>query len=383
MKKISIFIVMLCSSLTAIAQKKSGETIVFKGSTDTAYNGSVIVVYNTVLNLEDSAKITNGSLTLTLPFKEPGRYMLYSKDELKNKSGVATLVIMVVKPGTVEMKPDMKIFSNTVVKTIPENDLYKQYLKSGGGGQQKIMNQLNEKYGADFKKNHDEKDPKYKEWVADYNELSAASNLAEVNRLESFIKLHPDSFVALYLLWERLDMMTADKAKELYNLTTAKYKTGSYGSNIVKSIESRKQVAIGKIAPDFEQADTSGKMVKLSSFRGQYVLIDFWASWCGPCRAENPNLVKAYQQYHDKGFTILGVSLDQPGKKQAWLAAIHQDHLTWPQVSDLKFWNNAVAQQYWIRAIPQNFLLDREGKIIAANIRGDELTKKLAEIFQN
>jgi peroxiredoxin len=139
--------------------------------------------------------------------------------------------------------------------------------------------------------------------------------------------------------------------------------------------------AIGKNAPDFEQADTSGNMVKLSGFRGKYLLLDFWASWCGPCRAENPNVVKAYQKYHDRGFTILGVSLDQPGKKEAWLKAIHQDGLTWTHVSDLQFWNNAVAKMYGIRSIPQNFLLDKDGKIIATNIRAEELNKKLSEIF--
>lgn len=134
---------------------------------------------------------------------------------------------------------------------------------------------------------------------------------------------------------------------------------------------------------NFTQNDTLGNAVSLASFKGKYVLLDFWASWCGPCRAENPNVVKAYNKYKDKGFTILSVSLDQPGKHQAWMDAIHKDGLTWTHVSDLKFWDNEVAKQYGIRAIPQNFLIDPEGKIIAKDLRGDELTKTLSELFPN
>lgn len=134
------------------------------------------------------------------------------------------------------------------------------------------------------------------------------------------------------------------------------------------------------MAPEFTQADTSGKAVALHDFRGKYVLVDFWASWCGPCRQENPNVVNAYNQYKDKNFTVLGVSLDRPGAKDAWLNAIHKDNLTWTQVSDLKFWDNEVARQYGIRSIPQNFLIGPDGKIVAKNIRGEALSRKVAEL---
>jgi len=160
-------------------------------------------------------------------------------------------------------------------------------------------------------------------------------------------------------------------------------KNYTISKNLYSYIQYNKVGAVGTAAVDFTQPDTTGTPVSLSSFHGKYVLVDFWASWCGPCRAENPNLVKTYNKYKDNGFAVLGVSLDQPGKKDSWLAAIHKDNLTWVQVSDLKFWDNEVAVLYGIKAIPSNLLLDPQGKIIAKDLRGEELDKKLAEILKD
>jgi peroxiredoxin len=154
-----------------------------------------------------------------------------------------------------------------------------------------------------------------------------------------------------------------------------------YGVYLKETIAEKKFTAIGSTAMDFTQADTSGHPVALSSFRGKYVLLDFWASWCGPCRQENPNVVNNFNKFKEKNFTVLGVSLDRPGQKEKWLQAIHADNLTWTHVSDLQFWNNAVAQQYRVQSIPQNLLIDPDGKIVAKDLRGPALESKLCELL--
>ena len=200
--------------------------------------------------------------------------------------------------------------------------------------------------------------------------------------LKTYIENNPKSYLSLLAL-SSLGGPAADPAviEQLYNSLDPSLKAMEAGKKIHSAIDELKVTAVGVTAPDFAQADVEGKVIKLSSYRGKYVLIDFWASWCGPCRQENPNVVKAYNQYKDKNFTILGVSLDRPGAKDAWQAAIKSDGLNWTQVSDLKFWNNEVAQLYFVRSIPQNYLIDPKGKIIAKNLRGEDLKNKLKELL--
>ncbi|MEO5501882.1 MAG: TlpA disulfide reductase family protein [Ginsengibacter sp.] len=239
------------------------------------------------------------------------------------------------------------------------------------------MNALNAQY-MEFKKNKDEAGMQK---VSD--EFDVLDSTINEDVYHSYFAKNSASPVALYAL-QRYAGYAIDPAKvePLYNKLSPAVKKSSSGIAYKKRIETAKKTAVGAYAINFIQNDTLDKPISLAGFKGKYVLLDFWASWCGPCRAENPNVVKAFNEYKDKNFTVLGVSLDQPGKKQAWLDAIHKDNLDWTQVSDLKFWDNAVAKSYGIQAIPQNFLIDPQGKIIAKNIRGEELNSKLAEIFK-
>ncbi len=198
-----------------------------------------------------------------------------------------------------------------------------------------------------------------------------------------FASTHTESYItpfAIYRFFQSTDDVV--KADALFNQMSQQVKLSPMSGALASVLAQARQNATGYVLPNFTQADTSGVPVSLSSFRGKYVLIDFWASWCGPCRMENPNVVAAYNKFKDKNFTVLGVSLDRPGRKDDWLKAIHDDGLTWTHVSDLQFWSNAVAQQFQIQSIPQNFLVDPEGKVIAKNLRGAALERKLEQLLQ-
>jgi len=218
---------------------------------------------------------------------------------------------------------------------------------------------------------------KARELMDKVNELYERTNKIQ----EDFIKNHPASYATPYFISNIQFDKDVEELDMLVNGLDPKLDDSPTIAELKERIAKMKTVAVGQMAPDFTQNNAEGNPVKFSDVysKNKYTLVDFWASWCGPCRQENPNVVEVYNNYKDKGFGVFGVSLDRD--KSAWLKAIDDDHLTWPHVSDLAYWDNLAARLYAINSIPSNLLVDQNGKIIAKNKRGDELRATISELL--
>ena len=222
---------------------------------------------------------------------------------------------------------------------------------------------------------------KSRELMKQVEEIYAGASDKMSKLQEDFVKEHPASYATPVILSSIQYDKSVEQLDSMVNALDPKIQEVQIIVDLKEQIENMKKVAVGQIAPDFTQNDPDGNPIKFSDIYSQneLTLLDFWASWCGPCRAENPNVVAVFNDFKDKGFTVFGVSLDRD--KDAWLKGIADDNLTWTHVSDLAYWNNAAAKEYAVRSIPQSLLVDKTGKIIAKNKRGEDLRKTVQEFF--
>lgn len=318
----------------------------------------------------DSVKVTDGKFKYSSKSPESNMYWM----TFTNNSQGQPNVIFFVDPGKTTINMNVDSLQNlSIVGGPSEKDWqdYKIMLMMFGMKQQQIVNEYNT-----ARNNNDIATMQAKQ--TEYEALTQ-----EVKKgIHGFIKDHPKSAVSGFVIYSEFSkepFTMKDVEDGIANLDKSIAQT-KFGKLAQERLDNLRGTTIGYKATNFTQNTPDGKPIKLSDYKGKVVLVDFWASWCGPCRAENPNVVAAYNKYKDKGFTVLGVSFDQ--NKDRWLDAIQKDRLTWDHVSDLKGWGNEVGKIYNITSIPQNLLIDKEGKILDKNLRGAALEEKLQEIFK-
>jgi len=373
---LSLSLFVFCFSCSFSTKEESGGpgwTVVITGKVGFPQSGQIQIqeIKNGALGWQDTVKLkSNYTFSKKVNISQPGYYKInfFNRqfvDVILYKSNIEVNVDGNDPNGFVEVKgsPEIEVIRKTQAlmregESSPEiAKLNAEFTQASQARDQEKMALLQETYMKEIKKSHDKIAELFK---------NEPPSLGVINLLQSGSVLDRDQYFETYLA-------VAEKLKK-------EWPDYDHAKNFIAMVDAMKTIAVGQPAPEIALPDTTGQVVKLSSMRGKYVLVDFWAKWCGPCRQENPNVVKAYNKYKDKGFTVFGVSLDRT--KNDWLMAIKQDGLTWTHVSDLKYWQSAAAKTYNITGIPFSVLLDPNGVIIAKNLRGPALDKKLEEVLR-
>lgn len=352
---------------TLMAQNKNA--FVAKGHINGLADGEVYLAFGTFNKMPaDTVQVKDGNFEFRDSISEPCYGMLFNHD-------YTLKVDLLIDKGNILINGDIDAPYDIAVKGSTKVNEYAAY-NQALSNTKKPVQEIYEKWISSYNSGDSDGVRKYKPQFFAARDQQAKD---AVKLQLDFIKNHPDNNASAWELFHYLNQKTLDQSKAMYDAFSNGLKNSEQGKEVSNRIATLSRIEVGNYAPGFKQNSVDNKEITLASYKGKYVLLEFWASWCGPCRAESPNVLKAYNKYKDKGFDVLSVSLDH--EKKNWEAAIQKDGLLWTQVSDLKGWKNEVATLYGVQAVPANFLIDPNGKIIAENLRGDDLNLALKKII--
>ncbi|HMC00745.1 MAG TPA: TlpA disulfide reductase family protein [Flavobacteriaceae bacterium] len=366
--------ILVIFSVLAISCAKENKYIV-SASIDGVEDGRQVYL-NTIdenkLSAIDTATVANNAFTFTGTVELPDVYFI-SIDQIRNNFP------FILENENISLTMYKDSINTSVIEGTKENDLLQEYSKE--------VNAISKEIMALRKENMEAQKAKDTAWMNSLRgEYEALVKKGEEFDTQ-FTKDNNSSVMGLLIMERKVrgKDINVNELKEIFDSYPEELKQTRAGKNISKVLDAAIATAIGSVAPDFTAPNPTGDMLAFKDLKGKVTILDFWAAWCRPCRMENPNIVKVYNKYHDKGLEIIGVSLDGNGRQQdpkaEWLKAIEDDNLTWHHVSNLQYFNDPVAKAYNISSIPATFILDEEGKIVAKNLRGQALDDKIAELL--
>lgn len=368
-------ITLLCIAVLAFSCAKEKDSFTLTASLNEAANGKTVRLFRMDGKKSiplDSSKVTNSQAILKGAVASPDLYFM-SIDQVRGNIPV----IIENEDMTVDINTDS--IMNTRIKGSDENKVFNAYQDYMIG-----MQKRNQELSQEFRAAQQQKDTTAIANIqAEYEEMVKASQEHDFK----FMKENNDAIVSALILERSMNnpKVTYEQKKAVYDNFTEPLKNTRAGKSVGESLKAVSATAVGSTVKDFSAPNPEGKTISLYDVKGKVTIIDFWAAWCGPCRRENPNLVKLYNAYHDKGLEILGVSLDgtprQQDAKAEWLKAIEKDSLTWNHMSNLAYFNDPIAKSFNIRSIPATYIIDADGKILAKGLRGQDLEAKIAELL--